>query len=121
VPAAWNERFTPTAVGLVSRAWVIEEVERRTTDPATRAAWVDDLIAYQPPRRHGLRNMFLFWLVAIGASMLAGAVDLPRWLGFVVAVAVFAWVARELATRALKWRLDQLAAGTADDAMPSRG
>jgi hypothetical protein len=32
----------------------------------------------------------------------------PRWTGFAVAVALFAWLARLLAVKALRWRLDQL-------------
>jgi hypothetical protein len=47
-------------------------------------------------------------LTAIAASALAGALDVPRWTGFVVAVALFAWLARLLAVKALRWRLDQL-------------
>ena len=105
-----QDRFTPTAVGLVSRAWVIEEVERRVADPARHAALIDELVGYEPPRRHGLRNMFLFWALAIAASGLAGAVGLPRWSGFVVVVVLFAWLARLLAIRALRWHLDRLVA-----------
>ena len=105
-----RDRLTPTAVGLVSRAWVVERVEQRTADASRRAALIDDLVAFEPPRRHGLRNMFLFWAGAIGASALAGALDLPRWWGFVAALLVFGWLARLLATRALLWRLDQLLA-----------
>jgi uncharacterized membrane protein YdbT with pleckstrin-like domain len=69
---------------------------------------IDDLVGYEPPRQHALRNMFLFWLTAIAASALAGALGVPRWTGFVVAVALFAWLARLLAVKALRWRLDQL-------------
>lgn len=109
MPVRASDRFTPTAVGLVSRAWVVERVERRVSDPARRAALIDELVGYEPPRRHGLRNMFLFWASAIGASGLARIVDLPPWSGFVAVVLVFAWLARLLATRTLQWRLDQLA------------
>ena len=108
--ARLQDRFTPTAVGLVSRAWVIEEVERRVADPARHAALIDDLVGYEPPRRHGLRNMFLFWVMAIATSALAGTVGLPRWIGFVVVLVLFAWIARLLAIRALRWRLEQLVA-----------
>lgn len=108
--ARLQDRFTPTAVGLVSRAWVIEEVERRVADPARHAALIDDLVGYEPPRQHALRNMFLFWALAIAASALAGLVGLPRWCGFVVVVVLFAWIARLLAIKALRWRLDQLVA-----------
>ena len=110
MPTELRDRFTPTAVGLVSRAWVIEEVEGRVSDPALRPALIDDLVGYEPPRRHALRNMFLFWLTAIAASALAGALDVPRWTGFAVAVALFAWIARLLAVKALRWRLDRLLA-----------
>lgn len=108
MPARTQDRFTPTAVGLVSRAWVIEEVERRVPDPSRRAALVEELVGYEPPRQHALRNMFLFWAIAIAASALAGAVGLPRWSGFVAVVVLFAWLARLLAVKALRWHLDQL-------------
>jgi hypothetical protein len=101
--ARLQDRYTPTAVGLVSRAWVIEEVERRSGDPARRAALIDELVGYEPPRQHALRNMFLFWAVAISASALAGALGLPRWSGFAVVVVLFAWLARLLAIKALRW------------------
>jgi hypothetical protein len=45
--------------------------------------------------------------VAIAASALAGALGLPRWSGFVAVVVLFAWLARLLAIKALRWRLDQ--------------
>lgn len=106
--ARLQDRFTPTAVGLVSRAWVIEEVEQRIGDPARHAALIDELVGYEPPRQHALRNMFLFWAVAISASALAGEFGLPRWSGFAVVVVLFAWLARLLAIKALRWRLDQL-------------
>jgi hypothetical protein len=111
MPASTRDRFTPTAVGLVSRGWVIEEVERRVAEPEQRTALIEELVGYEPPRRHGVRNMFLFWAGAIGASGIAGALDLPRWVGFCVALALFTWLARELATRALRWRLEKLIAG----------
>jgi hypothetical protein len=113
MPARTPDRFTPTAVGLVSRAWVIEEVERRVAEPARRAALIEELVAYEPPRRHALRNMFLFWALAIAGSALAGAVGLPGWAGFVAVLALFAWLARLLAVKALRWRLDQLLGASA--------
>jgi thiosulfate reductase cytochrome b subunit len=109
----FQDRFTPTAVGLVSRAWVVEEVERRVADRARHAALIEELVGYEPPRQHALRNMFLFWAVAISASALAGALGLPRWSGFVVVVALFGWLARLLAIKALRWRLDGLLASDA--------
>lgn len=105
-----SDRFTPAAVGLVSRAWIIREVNQRATDPTLQRKWVDELFAFEPPRRHGLRNNFLFWLTAIGASALAGAVGIAPWVGFVAALGIFVWIARVLAVRALRWRLDQLVA-----------
>lgn len=115
MPALPQDRFTPTAVGLVSRAWVIGEVERRAADAGRHAALVEELVGYEPPRQHALRNMFLFWAIAIAASALAGALGLPRWSGFVAVVLLFAWLARVLAVKALRWRLDQLL-GTAPPA-----
>jgi hypothetical protein len=105
-----SDRITPAAVGLVSRAWIIREVSRRAVDPMLQRKWVEQLFAYEPPRRHGLRNNFIFWLSAIGASALAGAIGIAPWIGFAAAVLVFVWVARVLAVRALRWRLDKLAA-----------
>lgn len=115
MPVRTQDRFTPTAVGLVSRAWVIEEVERRVAEPARRAALIDELVGYEPPRQHALRNMFLFWAAAIAASGLAGWAGLPRWSGFVVVVVLFGWLARLLAVKALRWRLEQLIGGPAEE------
>ncbi|MGH6608999.1 MAG: hypothetical protein ACRECQ_01960 [Burkholderiaceae bacterium] len=100
--------MSPTAAGLVSRAWVIDEVESRNVDVQRRAALIDELVGYEPPRRHGLRNSFIFWIGVFGASMLATAIGIPGWVGFVIALLFFIWVARELAVRALRWRLDQM-------------
>jgi hypothetical protein len=111
MPSEFSDRLTPTAVGIVSRAWVIDEVEAREPDPSLRAALIDELVAYEPPRHHALRNMFLFWALAIGAANLAGELGLPGWTGFAAVVVLFAWLARLLAVKALRWRLDQLLAG----------
>jgi hypothetical protein len=108
MPASPRDRFLPTAVGLVSRAWVVEEVARRVDEPEYRARLVDELIGYEPPRMHGLRNMALFWATAIGASGVADWLGFPPWTGFVVALVVFLAIARWLAVSALRWRLDQL-------------
>lgn len=109
---SWPDRLTPVAVWLVSRAWVVDEVASRGVDPQQQAALVDELVVYQPPRRHGLRNTVIFWLVVIASVSLAGAIGLPRWTGFAVALLFFVWVARELAVRGLRWRLDQLLTDT---------
>jgi hypothetical protein len=119
--ARLQDRLTPTAVGLVSRAWVIAEVERRSADPARHVALIDALVGYEPPRQHALRNMFLFWAVAISASTLAGALGLPRWSGFAAVVFLFAWLARLLAIKALRWRLDQLLASDSVSDLPGPG
>lgn len=110
MPSTWKDRLSPTAAGLVSRAWVINEVESRGVDPPHQLALVDELVGYEPPRRHGLRNNFIFWVSALGAAMLANAVGLPGWSGFIVALLLFVWIARMLAVRTLRWRLDQLLA-----------
>jgi hypothetical protein len=109
---AWPDRITPTGVWLVSRAWIIDEVAARGVDPDQQAALVDELTIYEPKRQHGLRNAFIFWLVAIASSQLADAVGLPRWTGFIAALLFFLWIARELAIRAVRWRLDQLLTDT---------
>ena len=101
----WTDRLQPTAIGLVSRAWVIDEVERRVADPAQRGRAVDALIEYVPPRRHPVRDNFIFWLVTLGLAMLAGALGAPPWIGFGVGLIGFAVIARVLAVRALRWRL----------------
>ncbi|MDL1860572.1 hypothetical protein FBR04_06025 [Betaproteobacteria bacterium PRO7] len=115
MPITWRDRITPTAVGLVSRAWVIAEVERAAdragiTDAATRAQWVEVLVGYEPPRAHGIRNNAIVWIGLIGGAMLASAFGLPAWTGFVAALIGFLLIARELAVRALRWRLGQLLA-----------
>ncbi|MCS7102148.1 MAG: hypothetical protein NZL99_10675, partial [Burkholderiaceae bacterium] len=62
----WRERCTPTAIGLVSRAWVIARVQGVDgLDEATRAEWIEALCAYEPPRENWLRNRWLFWAAAL--------------------------------------------------------
>ena len=107
----WRDRLTPTAVGTVSRAWVMREVAGRVGDESRCARLVDELVGYEPPRRHGLRNNFIFWIGVLAAAALSRLVGLPGWTGFVAALLGFLWIARELAVRALRWRLDQLLAG----------
>ncbi len=108
----WPDRLTPTAVWIVSRAWVVDEVAARGVDPQRQAVLVDELVVYEPPRRHGFRNTVIFWIVVFSAATLAGAIGFPKWTGFAVAMLFFIWVARELAVRALRWRLDQLLTDT---------
>ncbi|MFZ5540157.1 MAG: hypothetical protein ACOY5V_10495 [Pseudomonadota bacterium] len=115
MPIDWRDRVSPTAVGLVSRAWVIAEVERAAdragiADTATRARLVEALVDYEPPRTHGIRNNAIVWVGLIGSAMATGAIGLPGWVGFVAALAGFLAIARELAVRALRWRLRQLLA-----------
>ena len=103
------DRLTPTAVLLVSRAWVLREVAALPgLDEARRAELVDELIAYEPERRHGLRNNFVGWLIMLGGTGLAQVAGLPPWLGFVSGLLVVALLARAVAVRALRWRLAQL-------------
>ena len=106
----WTDRLQPTAIGLVSRGWVVAEVEHQVADPMRRARLVDALIEYTPPRRHPLRDNFIFWVGTLGAATLAGALGAPPWLGFAAGLALFTWLARVLAVRALRWRLGQLLA-----------
>lgn len=105
----WLDRLTPTAAGLVSRAWVIDAVDEAGLPAPARAHAIDELVAFEPPRRHGVRNTVIFWVGVIGAAMAADAVGLPGWVGFVAALFVFACIGRELAKRALRWRLGELA------------
>lgn len=106
--ASWRDRLTPTAAGWVSRAWVIEVVEAANIDPGRCRAVIDELVGFEPPRRHGVRNTVNFWVGTLGAAMLADAGGLPGWVGFVTALLLFAWIGRELAVRALRWRLGSL-------------
>lgn len=115
MPIHWRDHISPTAVGLVSRAWVIAEVERAAdragvADAAARARLVEALVGYEPPRTHGIRNNAIVWVGLIGSAMGADAIGLPGWTGFVAALAGFLAIARELAVRALRWRLGQLLA-----------
>ncbi len=105
----WIDRLTPTAVLLVSRAWVLREVGALPgIDDARRAELVDELIGYEPERRHGLRNNFIAWLIMLGGAGLAGLVGAAPWLGFSAGLLIVLLLARELAVRALRWRLAQL-------------
>ena len=74
----WPDRLTPTAVWIVSRAWVVDEVAARGVDPQRQAVLVDELVVYEPPRRHGLRNTVIFWVVVFSAATLAGAIGFPK-------------------------------------------
>ena len=106
MPATLRDRVTPTAAGLVSRAWVVGEVERRPElDADARARAIDALVAYEPPRRHPVRENAIFWVGSLGAAALADALGAPGWAGFVAALIGFALIARALAVRALRWRL----------------
>jgi uncharacterized membrane protein YcfT len=103
------DRFTPTAVGVVSRAWVIAAVMRvPSLSDAQRRQLVEQLCTYQPPRRHGLRDNFIAWVILLGGAMLFNAFDLPGWIGFVLGLVLLTALARTLAVRALRWRLDRL-------------
>jgi hypothetical protein len=112
----WLDRITPTAVLLVSRGWVIDEVARVPDLHAhERDRLVEELIAYEPPRRHGLRNNFIVWLTLITLSWLASRVGLPAWVGFAAGLLILIAVARALAAGALRWylrkRVTELRAG----------
>ncbi|MCU0950836.1 MAG: hypothetical protein MUC68_07160 [Burkholderiaceae bacterium] len=104
-----TDHVTPTAVGVVSRAWVIRQVNAvPDLSSAQRRQLVDQLCDYQPPRRHGLRDTFIAWVVLLGGAMLFNALDLPGWIGFVIGLVLLLMLARALAVKALRWRLDRL-------------
>jgi Flp pilus assembly protein TadB len=106
------DRVTPTAVGLVSRAWVLREVAAvPDLSAARRAEIVDQLCSYQPPRKHGLRDNFIAWMVMLGGAMVFNWLGLPGWLGFLLGLAGLVAVARVLMLRVLRWRLAQLLGG----------
>ena len=105
MPATLLDRCTPTAIGLVSRAWVIAEVECHAAIEAERQAEaIDALCTFQPPHR-SMRDNMIVWVGLLGSAMLADAVGLPGWTGFVAALAGFTLLARVLAVRVLRWRL----------------
>jgi hypothetical protein len=105
------DRFTPTAVGVVSRAWVIDAVLRvPSLSDAQRRQLVEQLCTYQPPRTHGLRDNFIAWMILLGGAMLFNAFDLPGWIGFVLGLVLLTALARTLAVKALRWRLERLLA-----------
>ena len=115
----WVDRLTPTAVLLVSRAWVLREVAAIPgLDDARRAELIDELIGYEPERRHGLRNNFIAWLIMLGGTGLARLLGVPPWLGFVVGLLIVSLLARELTTRTLRWRLAQLTRAVEERAAP---
>jgi hypothetical protein len=63
------DRLTPTAVGLVSRAWVLREVAAVPgLDAGARRRLVDVLSAYQPPRRQPMRDNAIAWAVLLNRA-----------------------------------------------------
>jgi hypothetical protein len=107
--AKLKHHLTPTASMLVSRGWVMREVERvPDLNRAERNALVDALCAWEPPRNNSLRTNFLVWVSMLGMAMLFGAVGLPGWLGFVIAMGALIAVARALVVRQMRWKLGQL-------------
>ncbi len=107
--AKLKHHLTPTASILVSRGWVLREVERvPELNRAERNELVDALCAWELPRNNSLRNNFIVWMCLLGMAMLFGALGLPGWLGFVIAMAGLLGVARALAVRQLRWKLGQL-------------
>ena len=103
------DHLTPTAAMLVSRGWVMREVERvPDLERNERNRLVEALVAWEPPRKNGTRTNAIVWLVLIGMAMLFGAIGLPGWLGFLIALGALVAVGRELAVRQLRWKLGQL-------------
>ena len=104
-----KHQLTPTASMLVSRGWVLREVERvPELGRAERDELVDALCAWELPRNNSLRNNFIVWMCMLGMAMLFAALGLPGWLGFVIAMGGLLGVARALAVRQLRWKLGQL-------------
>ncbi len=109
MPARLIDFVTPTAALLVSRAWVLREVETvEGLDEASRVQLADELTSYEPERRNGLRNNFIAWVLMLGGAMLARLLGATPWLGFVAGLLIVLLLARLLAERALRWRLAQL-------------
>lgn len=108
-PGRILDRLTPTATLLVSRAWVLREVEAVPGIDATRRAeLVDALVGYEPERRHGLRNNFIAWILMLGGTAVARLVGAEPWIGFVAGLAIVLLLARLLVVRALRWKLARL-------------
>lgn len=108
----WRDHITPTAAGLVSRAWVMREVMSvPALDDSERLKLINLLVEYEPPRQHGLRNNVISWVLMLGGAMLADALGVPAWWGFAAGVLVVLVLGRALATRALRWRLQRGLAG----------
>ena len=108
----WRDHITPTAAGLVSRAWVMRAVMQvPALDEVERLKLIDALVEYEPPRAHGLRNNFIGWVLMLGGAMVADAAGIAAGWGFAAGVLVVLALARMLATRALRWRLQQWLAG----------
>lgn len=96
---------------LVSRAWVLREVNAvADIDAPRRTELADALCAYEPERRNGLRNNFIAWIIMLGSSAVAPLAGLPAWLGFAFGVLIVLALARALATRTLRWQLARLLA-----------
>ena len=111
MPVRWLDYITPTAIGLVSLAWVKKEVARQPgLSDAARLRLVDDLQGYEAPRRHGLRNNFIGWSALLGSAMLFDAFGAPAWAGFALALSLLLILARALAVRTLRWRIAQCVA-----------
>lgn len=109
LPIRALDYLTPTAVLLVSRAWVLREVNAvGDFDGEQRARLVDELTAFEPERRHGLRNNFIAWIIMLGGTGLARLAGVAPWLGFMCGLLIVLALARSLATRAVRWRLAQL-------------
>ncbi len=94
---------------LVSRGWVMREVERvPDLNRAERNQLVDTLCAWEPPRTNSLRTHVIVWMSMLGMAMLFGALELPGWLGFLIAMGGLIAVARALVVRQMRWKLGQL-------------
>jgi hypothetical protein len=87
----------------------MREVERvPDLNRAERNQLVDALCAWEPPRTNSLRTHVIVWMSMLGMAMLFGALELPGWLGFLIAMAGLIAVARALVVRQLRWKLGQL-------------
>lgn len=108
MPVSRLDYLTPTAVGLVSLAWVKKEVARQPAlSDAARLRLVDELVGFEAQRAHGIRNNIIVWSALLGSAMLFESVGAPAWAGFALALSLLLYVARVLAVRTLRWRIAQ--------------
>jgi len=62
-----------------------------------------------------LRNNFIAWILMLGGTGIARLIDVEPWIGFVAGILIVLYLARLLAVKALRWKLDQLTGADGGD------